>query len=55
MVENLLCNAGDKDSIPSQGTKIPHAGKQSNPSATTRESGCCNKKIPCAATKPQHS
>ena len=28
MVKNLSCNAGDVDSIPGQGTKIPHAVEQ---------------------------
>ena len=27
VVKNLLCNAVDVDSIPGQGTKIPHASR----------------------------
>ena len=37
VVENLPSNAGDVGSIPGQGTKIPYASGQLNPSATTRE------------------
>ena len=37
MVKNLPCNAGDKSSIPGQGTKIPHAMKQASLHATTTE------------------
>ena len=28
VVKNLACNAGDRGSIPGQGTKIPHAAEQ---------------------------
>ena len=37
VVKNLCSNARDSSSIPGQGTKIPHAMEQLNPSATTRE------------------
>ena len=37
MVENLPCNAGNMGSIPSLGTKIPHALGQLNLCATTAE------------------
>ena len=36
-VKNLPCNAGNADSIPDAGTKIPHASGQLSPCATTRE------------------
>ena len=35
--ENLPCNAGNADSIPGPGTKIPHASGQLSPCATTRQ------------------
>ena len=35
--KNLPSNAGDVGSIPGQGTKIPHATGQLNPSTTTTE------------------
>ena len=37
MVKNPPYNAGDADSIPGQGTKIPHAMGQLSPRATTTE------------------
>ena len=36
-VKNTPSNAGYLDSIPGQGTKIPHATGQLSPSASTRE------------------
>ena len=36
-LKNLPPNTGDRGSIPSQGTKIPHATGQLSPCATTRE------------------
>ena len=36
-VKNMLYKAGDTGSIPGQGTKIPHAIQQLNPSASTTE------------------
>ena len=27
VIKNLLCNSGDMDSVPGQGTKIPHSGE----------------------------
>ena len=50
MVKNLPSNAGEEGSIPSRGTKIPHAVGQLSPRATTREKPvhrkeelvCCN-------------
>ena len=35
---NLPCNTGDASSIPSWGTKLPHASGQINPHTTTAES-----------------
>ena len=37
VIKNLPSNAGDMSSVPSQGTKIPHATGQLNLSAITRE------------------
>ena len=37
MVKNLPPNAGDMDSIPCQGTKIPHAAGQQSPHAANKE------------------
>ena len=37
VVKNLPCNAGYTGSIPSQGTKTPHARKQLSSQATTTE------------------
>ena len=37
MVKNPPYNAGDADSIPGQGTKIPHAAGQLSPRITTTE------------------
>ena len=37
MVKNLPSDAGDTGSIPSQGTKIPHATGQLSPRAATTE------------------
>ena len=37
VVNNLPYNAGDKGSIPGQGTKIPHAARQLSLHATTTE------------------
>ena len=37
VVKNLPCHPGDKDSIPGQGTKIPHAPEQLSPRAATTE------------------
>ena len=39
MVKNLPSNAGDLGSIPSQGTKIPHALVQLSLCAPTRTQG----------------
>ena len=63
MVKTLPSNAGGVGLIPGLGTKIPHAVGQISPHTTTREKPerhkeetvCCNKKIPCAATKTQCS
>ena len=57
MVESLSCKAGDVGLTPGQGTKIPHAGEQISPHATTRGHALQQKilhdamKILCAATK----
>ena len=37
VVKNLSCNAGDLDSIPGQGTKVPHDLEQRSPLPTTTE------------------
>ena len=37
VVKNLPCKAGDAESIPGQGTKIPHAAGQLSLRATTTE------------------
>ena len=37
MVKNLPSSAGVVDSIPGQGTEIPHAAGQLSPRATTTE------------------
>ena len=41
-VINPPVNAGDMGWTPGVGTKIPHAARQLNPCATTRESVHCN-------------
>ena len=46
-VKNLPCNAGNADSIPDAGTKIPHASGQLSPCTTTREAACHNKDPAC--------
>ena len=56
VVKNPTSNAGDANSIPDRGTKIPHAAGQLSPHTTTTEhmrSGACTlqRKIPHAATK----
>ena len=43
MVKNSSSNAEDMDSIPGQGTKIPHDAGQPSPHTTTRS--------PCATTR----
>ena len=40
VVEKLTCNAGDTGSIPSQGTKIPHAMEQLSLCVATTELAC---------------
>ena len=42
MVKNPPANGGDADSVPDQGTKIPHAKGQLNPSAAMKTQ--CRKK-----------
>ena len=37
VVKNLLLNAGDKGSIPGQGTKIPHASGQRSLRGTMKD------------------
>ena len=44
MVKNPPCSAGDRGSIPGQGTKIPHADRQLSPGSTTREKLACHYK-----------
>ena len=62
MVKNLPSNAGDVGSIPSQGTKIPHATGQLSPCATTTELVRLNKRAcvlqlqrPCALEPGRHN
>ena len=38
MVKNLPYNAGDSDSVPGRGTKIPHASSQLSQHTATTES-----------------
>ena len=56
VVKNPPSNSGDMDSIPGQGTKIPHARGQLSPCATTTELTCLNKRscVP-QTTEPTHS
>ena len=51
VVKNLLLNAGDKGSIPGQGTKIPHAEGQLSPHAASREKPECQN-APAAMKDP---
>ena len=46
VVKNLPSNAGDVGSIPSRGTKIPHAVGQLSPHTATREKPACRNKDP---------
>ena len=55
VVKNLSGNAGQKDSISGQGTKIPHALEQLNPPATTKKIPGDAVNILCVTTKTQHS
>ena len=38
VIQNPPCNAGDMNSIPGQGTRIPHTARQLSPCARTTES-----------------
>ena len=49
--KTLTSSAGDKDSIPGQGTKITHASRQLNPYVTTRETHAPQGRISRATTK----
>ena len=42
MVKNLPGNAGDMDSIPSQGIKIPKGGEQLSQQATVKDTAWHN-------------
>ena len=61
VVKNLPCNAEDTDSIPGQGTKIPHATLQLSLWATARVCEVWGEiprdvvKISCAATSTRYS
>ena len=44
VVRNLLDNAGDVDSIPGRGTKIPHEAQQVSQGITARESTCLDRR-----------
>ena len=45
MVKNLPGNAGDIDSIPDQGTKIPDVLEQLSPRTTTSDRRCHNWRV----------
>ena len=54
MVKNLPSNAGDQDSNPGQGAKIPHAVGQLTPCTPAREAHMQPPEKPlCAAAKTQ--
>ena len=55
VVKNPPYNAGDADSIPGQGTKIPHAAGQLSPSATTTEPECRKLQSPHALEPASHN
>ena len=55
VVKNPPCNAEDTGSIPSQGTKIPHAAGQLNPCATTTELACRKLQSPHALEPTRHN
>ena len=53
MVKNPPSNAGDADSIPGRGTKIPHAVGQLSPCATTTESARSGDQAPQLEGSPR--
>ena len=62
VVKNLSYNAEDADSIPGQGTKIPHAAGQLCPHAqllslcaSTKETACCKLQSPRALEPECHN
>ena len=55
VVKNLPSKAGDMGSIPSRGTKIPHAVGQLSPHASTREPACCKLQSPRALESVRHN
>ena len=55
VVKNLPSNAGHAGSIPSQGTKIPHAVRQLSPHAPTTELACVNERVRHAANYRAHA
>ena len=52
VVKNPPSNAGDAGSIPSQGTKIPHAAGQLSPRAATTEPSCRNERSRMPQLRP---
>ena len=62
VVKNMPHNAGDVNSTPGQGTKVPHAMERLSPSTTGRESVCCKDPAWCSedpgccnSTETRHS
>ena len=53
MVKNPPSNAGDKGSIPGQGTKFPHAAGQLGQRATTTEPTCPGARTPQLERSPR--
>ena len=47
VIKTLPFNAGDTDSIPGQGTKVPHALGQLSPGPITTEAGHSKEDPPC--------
>ena len=52
VVKNPPAKAGDMDSIPGPGTKIPHVSEQLNLCTTTAKA--CMSQSPCSATNRSH-
>ena len=53
MVKNLPSGAGDANSIPGQGIKIPHAAGQLSPGTVTSESLQVTSKTQCSTPPPK--
>ena len=52
VVKSPPCNAGEVGLIPGQRTKISYAKEQLSPSASTRESMCCNERFHMMQLRP---